>query len=229
MSCTVPGTVAITFDDGPFIYTQGMLDLLNAANLTVTFFMNGYNWGCIYDYYQVVRQMDASGHQIASHTYSHPDLATMTQASIAYQMNQNDATFLNIIGKTPTFMRPPFGSYNPTVQSVLASLGYVITMWSLDSGDSVGATIAQQQANYNNAPNGGSMANILNHDVQVLTAQTLLPWVINWYKASGLRSVTVAECLGVPLSLAYRAYTTPAQYSPAVFTCAGTCQGSTCV
>lgn len=221
--------MAITFDDGPYMYTQGVLNAINAANMTVTFFQNGYNWGCSYDYYQVIRQMDASGHQLASHTYSHPDLSTISQASVAYQMNQNDAVFSKIIGKTPTFMRPPFGSYNPTVQSTLASLGYVIVMWSIDSGDTQGISLAQQQANYNNAPNGGNMANFLNHDVQVQTAQNLVPWIINWYKASGLRSVTVAECLGVPLSQAYRAYTTPAPYDPAVFTCAGTCQGSTCV
>ena len=42
--CSVPGTVAVTFDDGPYIYTQAILDMLNAAGMKVTFFENGNNW-----------------------------------------------------------------------------------------------------------------------------------------------------------------------------------------
>lgn len=206
-----------------------MLNQINAAGMKVTFFQNGYNWDCIYNYYQLVRNMDAAGHQIASHTYSHPDLATITQASVSYQMLQLEKAYLNILGKTPTFMRPPFGSYSPAVLQTLASLGYVVAMWTTDSGDSVGATFAQEKLNYQNAPNGGNQNIYLNHDFQVQTANTLLAWVINWWKASGLKAVTVAECMGVPLANAYRGYTTPATYSASVFTCDGTCQGSTCV
>ena len=84
-------------------------------------------------------------------------------------------------------MRPPFGSRNAAVESTLASLGYVITMWSLDSGDSLGQTFAQQQDNFNSAPNSGNAANVLMHDVQSLTAQNLVAWVINWVQLRGLR------------------------------------------
>ena len=84
-------------------------------------------------------------------------------------------------------MRPPFGSRNAAVESTLASLGYVITMWSLDSGDSLGQTFAQQQDNFNSAPNSGNAANVLMHDVQSLTAQSLVAWVINWVQLRGLR------------------------------------------
>ena len=89
--------------------------------------------------------------------------------------------------QVPTFMRPPFGSHNANVDATLASLGYVVTMWNQDSGDSIGATFAQEQANYNNAPNGGSEVIFLNHDVQVLTYQNLVAWVINWVQQRGLR------------------------------------------
>lgn len=40
-SCTVPGTIALTFDDGPYIYTAKVLDLLKQANMAGTFFVNG--------------------------------------------------------------------------------------------------------------------------------------------------------------------------------------------
>jgi peptidoglycan/xylan/chitin deacetylase (PgdA/CDA1 family) len=40
-SCTEPGVVALTFDDGPYIYTQSIVDQLTAAGHRVSFFQNG--------------------------------------------------------------------------------------------------------------------------------------------------------------------------------------------
>jgi peptidoglycan/xylan/chitin deacetylase (PgdA/CDA1 family) len=40
-SCTVPGVVALTFDDGPYIYTDLIVSQLNAAGIHATFFQNG--------------------------------------------------------------------------------------------------------------------------------------------------------------------------------------------
>lgn len=67
-SCTKPNTVALTFDDGPFDYTDDVLDLLGNAGMKATFFLNGLNWGSIHDYSSTVERMVAEGHQIGSHT-----------------------------------------------------------------------------------------------------------------------------------------------------------------
>lgn len=74
-------------------------------------------------------------------------------------------------------MHPPFGSFTPTVINTLKSLGYVIAMWTQDSGDSLGATFAQEKNNYNGLGtpeagatipyNNGDQYIFLNHDVQV--------------------------------------------------------------
>ena len=71
-SCTSPGTVALTFDDGPFEYTSQALDLLSDAGFKATFFLNGQNWANINDYASTVQRMDSEGHQIGSHTYASP-------------------------------------------------------------------------------------------------------------------------------------------------------------
>jgi peptidoglycan/xylan/chitin deacetylase (PgdA/CDA1 family) len=67
-SCTVPGDFAIAFDDGPFQYTSEALDLLDAAGIKATFFMNGQNYDSIYNYAGVIQRMAGAGHQVASHT-----------------------------------------------------------------------------------------------------------------------------------------------------------------
>jgi peptidoglycan/xylan/chitin deacetylase (PgdA/CDA1 family) len=68
-SCTVPGQIALTFDDGPYIYTANVLSQLAAAGHKATFFMNGQNYDSIYNYEPQLQQMIADGHQIGHHTY----------------------------------------------------------------------------------------------------------------------------------------------------------------
>jgi peptidoglycan/xylan/chitin deacetylase (PgdA/CDA1 family) len=47
-NCNTQGQIAITFDDGPFQYDNDLLNTL--GDNKATFFINGQNYGCIYDY-----------------------------------------------------------------------------------------------------------------------------------------------------------------------------------
>jgi peptidoglycan/xylan/chitin deacetylase (PgdA/CDA1 family) len=67
-SCTVPGTFALTFDDGPYAYTSQLLDILAANGVKATFFLNGQNYDNIANYASVVQRMVTDSHQIGSHT-----------------------------------------------------------------------------------------------------------------------------------------------------------------
>jgi peptidoglycan/xylan/chitin deacetylase (PgdA/CDA1 family) len=66
--CTVAGKVALTFDDGPSIYTEQLLDILKAGGQKATFFVNGQNYDNIYNYASTIQRMVTEGHQVASHT-----------------------------------------------------------------------------------------------------------------------------------------------------------------
>jgi peptidoglycan/xylan/chitin deacetylase (PgdA/CDA1 family) len=68
-SCTVPGTVALTFDDGPYIYTDELLGILASNGVVATFFVNGQNYAAIADYASTIQRAANAGHQIGSHTY----------------------------------------------------------------------------------------------------------------------------------------------------------------
>ena len=107
----------------------------------------------------------------------------------------------NVVGKAPIFMRPPFGSWNTDVQATLESLGYIIAMWTQDSGDSVGRSFAEQMRSFQEAPEAGGVideAVFLAHDVQQMTAQQLVPWLVQWFPTTGFNAVTMGECLGSP-------------------------------
>jgi hypothetical protein len=86
--CTVPNTMAITFDDGPFEYTADLVKLFNKKKAKATFFINGSNNGKITDYAAAVKQAYLDGHQIASHTWDHGDLATMNAEQITAEMTK---------------------------------------------------------------------------------------------------------------------------------------------
>ena len=61
--------VAITFDDGPTPQgTELVLDALKQANAHASFFVIGQN---VRQYPDLLRRMDAEGHLIGNHTYTH--------------------------------------------------------------------------------------------------------------------------------------------------------------
>ncbi|KAF2398526.1 polysaccharide deacetylase family protein [Trichodelitschia bisporula] len=205
-SCTVPGTIAIAFDDGPFIYTSQVLDILAANGVPATFFVNGQNYDSIYNYAGVIQRMVSEGHQVASHTWGHADLSTLDYNGIASQMSQLEDALRSIIGKAPTYMRPPYFAYSGDTLSALGSLGYHVITASIDTQDwqyQTPETIGNSVGIFNSLlASGGSIT--LEHDPLQNTVQTLVQDQINAVRAAGLTPVTVGACLGDPASAWYK-------------------------
>jgi hypothetical protein len=68
--CNNPGTVAITFDDGPYIYTEGVMKMFEERGAHATFFITGNNIGkgaIDENWAGVIKKMYDNGHQVASH------------------------------------------------------------------------------------------------------------------------------------------------------------------
>lgn len=85
-TCQQPGQFALTFDDGPHGYGAEITQFLNSKGVKATFFVNGNNYGCIYDRAEELQARFKAGHQIASHTWSHPNLAGLTDAQVNRQL-----------------------------------------------------------------------------------------------------------------------------------------------
>ncbi|PPQ63755.1 hypothetical protein CVT24_004264 [Panaeolus cyanescens] len=196
--CTVSGTVAVTFDDGPYQWTSALIDSLNAANVKATFFMVGKLYGCIYDYASVVQKAHNSGHQIASHTWEHKDLTSLSTADQQSQMTRLETAFKKILGIKPKWVRPPMGAQNSQVLSNLGNMGYKIVTWNFDSQDWNGASVSSSQQRFNALGNDPKIIP-LEHDALQSTAQQLGPWLITWAKQRNLKMVTLSECLGEPI------------------------------
>ena len=81
--------------------------------------------------------MVAEGHQVANHTYNHPDLVQSSDALVRQEIGSLAQALTQITGrkgtgKTGFYLRPPFGSRN---QRVLSLAGVPVVCWSVDSSD----------------------------------------------------------------------------------------------
>ncbi|KAF9580507.1 hypothetical protein BGW38_002832 [Lunasporangiospora selenospora] len=201
LNCTVPRTLALTFDDGPYKFTNSLLDLLKKYNVTATFFMNGENWSNIRNYTTVVKRAFDEGHQLGSHTYTHPDLTNLTNPQIYDQMTKLDDAFLEIIKVRPIFMRPPFGYLNNRVIALLKSMEYKIVLWNINTNDwdhpkDIDQSLGIYKKNLE-APGAITKGFIgLEHDTHVETATILAEKAILYARSLNFTLATVGECTG---------------------------------
>ena len=78
--------VALTFDDGPSSkYTNQLLDGLKERGVPVTFFILGEN---AVNNRATVRRAYEEGHEIACHTWDHPNLNNCSTAQIKEQIEK---------------------------------------------------------------------------------------------------------------------------------------------
>jgi len=206
-TCTLPNTVALTFDDGPSQYTSHILDLLAEYDAKATFFITGATHGRRIDdtttgLPALLMRMVLTGNQIGSHTWTHDNLNDDSTEQREEQMVKNEMAFRNIIGQIPTYMRPPYTACNEECEAQLSGkLGYNLISWDLDTQDYLyydpGENIKAQErfADGLKIANGTPML-VIAHDTLEQTSTQLVPLMLKSLKDAGYRMVTVGDCLG---------------------------------
>ncbi|KAF9946905.1 chitin deacetylase [Mortierella alpina] len=132
--CTAPNTWGVTFDDGPAPSTSTLLDYLRNQKISASFFVMGSN---VIMYPDILKREVAEGHHLASHTWSHHALTTLTNAQIVAEMKWTEKAVMDITGLRLKYMRPPYGEINNRVRFVLKRLGYVVVDWTGDEFDTL--------------------------------------------------------------------------------------------
>ena len=128
--------VAVTFDSGwEWQYTGPLLAVLRQYDLQVTFFPRG-KW--LEDNPELAQEILADGHEIGSHSYTHPDMTQLSAAELQAEIAQAREALLALGGPEAfrPYYRPPYGAHNETVSRALAEHGYGwVVMWQVDSLD----------------------------------------------------------------------------------------------
>ncbi len=143
--------VYITFDDGPSVFTNEILDILKEYNVKATFFVcgTGDNDESLRPVYK--RIVD-EGHTIGMHSYSHVYSRVYGDLDMfQYDLDKIRNLIYNETGVVPKYYRFPGGSGNtiaslPMEQyiSVLYSQGMEYYDWNVYGGDSSGNRLSSE-------------------------------------------------------------------------------------
>ena len=122
--------IALTFDDGPRrSTTTALLDGLAQRGAHATFFLIGAQVEGSED---LVRRMEAEGHQVGIHTYDHVALTGLNRADFDAQVGRTRDLLSGILDHSDFLLRPPYGMTDPSVK---AWAGSPIIIWSIDPED----------------------------------------------------------------------------------------------
>ncbi len=184
--------IALTFDDGPHPgMTDRLLEVLREQNVPSTFFIVG-KMGDRYP--ELVRTIAAQGHEVANHTYNHPNLARSSKESVMDELDRTRTLIHQLTGQDNYLFRPPGGDYSRDTVKLTASAGYRMILWSVLTDDVDGASCrAMRRRILDGASDGGI---ILMHSGVENTVK-MLPGVIAELKGRGYQFVTVSTMLGL--------------------------------
>ncbi|KAJ9094273.1 hypothetical protein QFC21_006099 [Naganishia friedmannii] len=188
--------VALTFDDGPYQFEGDITSHLGDSK--ATFFLNGNNWGCIYDRADELRGLYAAGHTLGSHGWSHPHFNDLSWDQIHDELWKVEEAFIRILGVRPLYFRPPYGEYNDLLFSALSVRGYKKAfLWSDDTHDGDLAPVDQSKGVYDEvALSYPAPHMVLGHSVYDSTANNVVPYGVSQLKNSGYQLVAVDTCMG---------------------------------
>jgi peptidoglycan/xylan/chitin deacetylase (PgdA/CDA1 family) len=125
--------VYLTFDDGPDRnWTPHILDLLAAAGMHATFFVIAERAQLEPD---LIRRIDAAGHTIGNHTYSHRHPWFMTAKAARAQVRDAAAALEDMLGYPPRLFRPPHGRHRECMSDEARRRGEHVVLWNLSAVD----------------------------------------------------------------------------------------------
>ena len=183
--------IAMTFDDGPSAtLTPKLLDLLAAHHIKATFFVLGE---LVAEHPEIVARAAREGHEIANHSWSHPNFGKMSQENVRSQLQRTDDAIKNATGKRPTLLRPPYGSITDREKHwIHDEFGYDIILWDVDPLDwkRPGPAVVRNRILKETRP--GSI--VLSHDIHPGTIEAM-PSTFDELQAKGFKFVTVSELI----------------------------------
>ena len=186
-------TVYLTFDDGPGIYTEKILKILEQNQIPATFFVTNQQPS----YHYLMKKMVKDGHSIGLHTATHNyRYVYQNETNYFEDLNTMRNRVLQITGITSHLIRFPGGSsntvsrFNAGIMTRLTQLvtnrGFCYFDWNSDSGDAAYASSEAMLQNVKEQATNLSTIILLLHDTHQTTVEAL-PMIIQFYRNQGYR------------------------------------------
>lgn len=182
----------LTFDDGPsWEFTAPLLALLDQYEAKATFFQIGYEAD---SHPYLVRRIARAGHALGNHSWSHPDLTTLSPDEIRLELLRTVVAQQGLAGPC---MRPPNGAIDDKVEAVAKELGLAPVMATGNAGDWLIRPVADIMADMKQATRPGAI--LLLHDGVGPRENTLVAVarLLPWWKQQGYDLLPVPACVRV--------------------------------
>ena len=189
--------MALTFDDGPSAETTPqVLEALRERDVKATFFVLGRHAD---EYPALVAEIEAEGHQVASHGFDHALLTFATRDQVSSQLERAASSIEQASGKEPTpYFRAPHGFRNPLVHRAAEGAGYRIVGWTKGVWDTakpgVDAIVRRSVAGFRPGAilllHDGDGSGL--RDDRTQTAEAV-PQIVDAAHAAGYQFVTVSQ------------------------------------
>lgn len=166
-----------------------ILEVLKNNNTKITFFMVG-DW--IEKFPQEVKKIHDAGHEIASHSDTHPHVNNLSYEENISEIEKSNEKIEKITGKRTQIYRAPYGEYNDTVIKAAQDKGYYTIQWNLDTLDYTGITGDEMWNRLKNKIKAGDI--ILSHNGTEHTAEAL-DMLIKNIKEKGLEVVRISDLI----------------------------------
>lgn len=129
---SAPGTVALTFDDGPDRrWTARLLAELERRGTTATFFVDARRAVAHGD---LIEAMVEAGHEVGFHCLDHVRHSERSEAEVAADAEAG-LGLLASLGVRPSAWRTPWGIVTEATRRVASECGLQLWDWSFDSHD----------------------------------------------------------------------------------------------
>jgi peptidoglycan-N-acetylglucosamine deacetylase len=183
--------IALTFDDGPHPQnTPRLLDMLRARNVKATFFVTGR---CVDLYPRVAKRIVDEGHEIANHTYTHGNLAKMSNAGVRSELDRGRDAIKRATGYLPRVMRPPYGALRTDQRKwIMDQYGYPTILWAVDPMDWKDRNANLVASRLINRTTPGAI--LLAHDLHK-TSVDAMPRTLDSLLSKGFKFVTVSQMI----------------------------------
>jgi peptidoglycan/xylan/chitin deacetylase (PgdA/CDA1 family) len=124
--------VALTFDDGPSRWTPLVLDLLREHEMRATFFVIGQR---VREHPDLVRQIVAEGHELGSHTLTHPRLTEIPEDEVRQEITSGLDAVEEVLGERPKLFRAPGFHADERERAIIKELGLEAVFAHVDPQD----------------------------------------------------------------------------------------------
>ncbi|MGF9907544.1 delta-lactam-biosynthetic de-N-acetylase [Brevibacillus porteri] len=120
----------LTFDNGyENGFTPKILDTLVAKKVPAIFFVTGH---FVKEQPELLKRMAQEGHLIGNHSWSHPDMTTVSNQKIKDELTKVSDAVQQVTGQANMrYLRPPRGIFSDRTLAVTKDLGYTNVFWSV--------------------------------------------------------------------------------------------------